>query len=486
MIRCIYIDGYNTIENGSVFEYAVNEQIDEISSIIGCKRVDVVKHSELFSAHYNHSVWEYHEIFWRSLIKKHHLYVDENLLDHVYDKVLDFYEAKVELFDGTLNAIKTLSMKVKLILVANANSKRIKRLIRKYRLSEYFTDFVISSETPYNKPDKFLFEYGLKMYGWLPEEVLMIGDRYDTDVKGAKKCGLLTAILLSKCSAPADCSFIPDFTVNSLDDLHPIIDSSQTKTFRRIEIISNNFKATNDSICGFIAAGGKGHRLGEIGKVTQKCMLDLWGKPMIYYTIVSLKNAGCSKIFIAVNHLSEQIEDYFGDGSSIGVQIEYLKDDTKGTYDAIYKALGKLKERIVYLHANILFQNQLLENLIKTGNDNDRSIVSVIKSDCTNIKHAHVKLDEERRIVTTDLIENNCILPFTFLGAAYYKKKDIKRLFDGNIYGMVEKVLQQLIDEGKQKNAIAYQYDGRLMHIETELDYKNICKQKVWDVYFDD
>ena len=47
----------------------------------------------------------------------------------------------------------------------------------------------------------------------------------------------------------------------------------------------------DNSISAFIVAGGKGTRLGTLGEQTQKCMLELWGKPMLYYPIVLLRNA---------------------------------------------------------------------------------------------------------------------------------------------------------------------------------------------------
>lgn len=485
MIKCIYIDGYNTIEDGSVLKNTEPKCFDEIASIIGCQKKDIDDHAEFFSMCFGNFVWEYHEIFWRSLVKKYNNSFDEELIEQVYDKFLDYYEKEVILFDGVLQALKELSSKVKLILVANANAKRLKRLIHKFNLNKYFFDYVISSETPYQKPNKFMFEYGLNMYDWKPEEVLMVGDKYDNDILGAKKSGLLTAILISKSKAPNNCKCIPDFMVDSIDQLNDIVQISQCKYYNRIDVSLGDSKSAGEQISAFIVAGGKGSRLGELGKNTQKCMLPLWGKPILYYTIVSLKNAGCSKILLAVNHLSEQVENYFGDGSNLGVEIEYIKEDTIGTYDAIYKSINKLNDRIIYAHANILFQNILLENLINIGNEKDKSVVSVIKSDLSSLKHAQVDIDDSNTVIAVDLNERNGKLPYTFLGVGYYKKDDILRLYNKNRSGMVEKVLQQLLEENKGNNALSYIYEGGWRHIETEQDYRKISEENRWDIYYE-
>jgi len=314
----------------------------------------------------------------------------------------------------------------------------------------------------------------------------MVGDKYDNDVMGAKKCGLLTAILISKSKAPNSCELIPDFMIDSLVELSDIVQMSESKHLRRIGIVSKHAEDTNGRISAFIAAGGKGSRLGEIGRTTQKCMLSLWGKPMLYYAILSLKNAGCSKIVLAVNHLSEQIGEYFGDGSSLGVKIEYVKSNTIGTYDAIYTSIDRLNDRIIYLHANIIFQNRLLENLINIGDTNDKSVISVIKSDTASLRHAQVNFDVNNVVSTVDLDERNGLLPYTFLGVGYYRKDDILRLYDGDRSGMVEKVVQQLLDEGRGNSAVSYLYEGGWRHIETEQDYNTIRKENRWGIYYGD
>ena len=490
MIKCIYIDGYNTIENGSVFRGTDPIYFDDIASIIGCRKCDIEEHAKFFSQNYGDFVWEYHEIFWRSLVKKFCSSFDEKLIDQVYTRFLDFYEAEVELFDGTLGALTELSKSVSLILVANGNSKRLKRLIKKYNLNTLFTDYVISSETPYQKPDRFMFQYGLKMYSWKPQEVMMVGDKYDNDVMGAKKCGLLTAIFISKSKAPSSCELTPDFMIDSISELNDIVRLSREKKLNIIERISDYSKVNKGEVSAFIVAGGKGSRLGNLGTDTQKCMLSLWGKPILYYTILSLKNAGCSKIVIAVNHLSEQIIDYFGDGAFLGVNIVYIKEDTQSTYDAIIQSLPLLTDRILYVHGNILFQNKLVENIIKLGNEQDDSIIAAVDSKTTNVRHAQFEIDDGGKIVSIDLTERNGVMPYTFLGVAYYKKQDFIDNYDYtengevDISGMVEKVIQQKLDRGL--STLTYHYKGGWRHIETEKDYLNINKQSRWDIYYDE
>lgn len=85
-----------------------------------------------------------------------------------------------------------------------------------------------------------------------------------------------------------------------------------------------------------IMAGGKGTRLHPKTLDTPKSMLLVNGKPILRHIIEKAKTDGFSEFIIAVNYLSQAIEDYFGNGDSLGVRINYLREETElGTAGAL-------------------------------------------------------------------------------------------------------------------------------------------------------
>lgn len=85
-----------------------------------------------------------------------------------------------------------------------------------------------------------------------------------------------------------------------------------------------------------IMAGGRGERLRPLTDKTPKPMLPLGGKPIIEHNIDRLISFGIEKIYISVKYLGQQIIDYLGDGSSKGIQIEYIwEDQPLGTAGAL-------------------------------------------------------------------------------------------------------------------------------------------------------
>ncbi len=84
-----------------------------------------------------------------------------------------------------------------------------------------------------------------------------------------------------------------------------------------------------------VMAGGLGTRLGSITKQTPKPLLPVGGRPILDHILESLELSGVQRIWIAVNHLSEQIEKFAQNRRSTA-QLEILSEDRKlGTAGAL-------------------------------------------------------------------------------------------------------------------------------------------------------
>lgn len=95
-----------------------------------------------------------------------------------------------------------------------------------------------------------------------------------------------------------------------------------------------------------VLAGGKGERLRPYTNDRPKVMVELAGKPILAWQIEWLKSHGITKFVLTVSYKHEVVEEYFGDGSKFGIEIDYsIEEIPLGRGGGIKKAFkSKLLE----------------------------------------------------------------------------------------------------------------------------------------------
>ncbi len=104
-----------------------------------------------------------------------------------------------------------------------------------------------------------------------------------------------------------------------------------------------------------IMAGGMGTRLRPHTEHCPKPLLSVAGKPMLTHIIERAKLEGFSRFVLAIHYLGHMIEAHFGNGETLGVQIDYLREQTPlGTAGALGLLQPRPDEAFVVTNGDVL------------------------------------------------------------------------------------------------------------------------------------
>ena len=103
-----------------------------------------------------------------------------------------------------------------------------------------------------------------------------------------------------------------------------------------------------------ILAGGLATRLYPLTEAIPKALIVVAGQPFLTHQLLRLKDQGVRRILLLVGHLGDMIARQYGDGSELGLSLEYSFDGPVllGTAGAIRRAMPLLPERFFVLYGD--------------------------------------------------------------------------------------------------------------------------------------
>lgn len=131
----------------------------------------------------------------------------------------------------------------------------------------------------------------------------------------------------------------------------------------------------------FIMAGGFGTRLRPLTDNCPKPMLKIGNKPILETVIRSFIKAGFENFYISTHYMPEQIQNHFGDGSELGVNINYVYEDAPlGTGGALGLLPSDLPQDLplIMMNGDVLTKVDF-ERLLDFHNDNEADATMCVR-----------------------------------------------------------------------------------------------------------
>lgn len=220
-----------------------------------------------------------------------------------------------------------------------------------------------------------------------------------------------------------------------------------------------------------ILCGGLATRLGGLAKDTPKSMIQIKDKPFLEYQIKNVKKYSITDIVLCVGHLSEQIEDYFGNGEKIGVNIRYSSDESKplGPIGALKKAEPLLGDIFFTLYGDSYVFVDFKKVYTYFSKQNKLALMTVYQN--------FDKFDSSNIIINNELVtkyggEKTKETTYIDYGVSLFRKKTLKNIPADAFYSTKD----LFTNLTKQKELLSYEVKKRFYHIGTPEALKEFKK----------
>jgi mannose-1-phosphate guanylyltransferase/phosphomannomutase len=147
-----------------------------------------------------------------------------------------------------------------------------------------------------------------------------------------------------------------------------------------------------------VMAGGEGTRLRPLTSNQPKPMVPIVGKPCMEHILELLNQHGFNDVIVTVAFMPQAIRSYFGDGESLGLNIEYsVEESPLGTAGSVRLASSVLDEPFLVISGDALCDVDLTE-LVRFHKEKEAAVTVGLKSVDNPLEFGIVVTDEDGRI----------------------------------------------------------------------------------------
>jgi len=119
-------------------------------------------------------------------------------------------------------------------------------------------------------------------------------------------------------------------------------------------------------VVGVILAAGKGTRIRPFSHTFPKPLLPVLDKPLMVWQIESMRELGVRDITIVIGHLGHEIVTALGDGSSLGVRLSYVEQESMlGIAHAVAQLERHVDRPFLLFLGDIFFETTNLDSMLE-------------------------------------------------------------------------------------------------------------------------
>ena len=205
--------------------------------------------------------------------------------------------------------------------------------------------------------------------------------------------------------------------------------------------------ASTDAV---ILVGGRGTRLRPLTIGTPKPMLPTANYPFLQHLLARIKAAGITHVVLSTSFKAEVFEEYFGDGSDMGLEIEYVVEETAlGTGGGIRNVYDKLRHDTVMVFNGDVLSGMDLGGILQTHHEKDADVTMHLLNVADPRAFGCVPTDSNGRV--TAFLEKTEDPPTNQINAGCYtfKRKVIETIPADRVVSVERETFPSLLESGR-------------------------------------
>jgi dTDP-glucose pyrophosphorylase len=245
-------------------------------------------------------------------------------------------------------------------------------------------------------------------------------------------------------------------TVHAADGREEILSKMRAKQLRQIPVVDDEGRIVTVEVLTemigqedrrnsvVIMAGGHGIRLRPLTEKCPKPLLKIGNKPLLERIIENFVEYGFRHFYLAVNYMADMVVEHFGDGSALGAQIEYIREDKKmGTAGALGLLGEQPTQPLIVMNGDLLTKVNF-QHLLDFHNEHGAEATMCVREYDFQVPYGVVQI-ANHRILT---IEEKPVQRFFVNAGIYVLNPSTLNLVPRGEYCDMPDLLQGVVSRG--------------------------------------
>lgn len=225
-----------------------------------------------------------------------------------------------------------------------------------------------------------------------------------------------------------------------------------------------------------ILAGGRPVYFESEKKNLPKAMVKIAGKPLLEQTLQKLKAAKLNEIYISLGEGGNIIEDYFGDGKKMGINITYIRQKAggKGNAQPVLQAFEFFSGGFLLLYGDVLSDIDY-GDFVEFHRAQKSCVCTMALSSVESVgQWGLARLQGNKVVEFEEKPKNPKIFSRLVNAGIYLMETEIFRYITPKTHKLESDVFPRLAEEGK---LAGYPFEGLWLDISGSAAYKQAVKQ---------